>query len=76
MGQSKSGLAYMLVLIAGNVSNMTQTHKLLHGDKTMVFSDVGYHGVNKRPGKCRQVGNLVHRDEAQRVSNMKKNLLC
>ena len=46
---AKSGLAHTLVTTAGNVSDVTQTHKLLHGDETMVFGDAGYQGADKRP---------------------------
>jgi IS5 family transposase len=46
---AKSGLAHTLVTTAGNVSDVTQTHKLLHGDETMVFGDAGYQGAQKRP---------------------------
>ena len=45
---AKSGLAHTLVTTAGNVSDVTQTHKLLHGDETMVFGDAGYQGADKR----------------------------
>lgn len=46
---ARSGLAHTLVTTAGNVSDVTQTHKLLHGDETMVFGDAGYQGADKRP---------------------------
>lgn len=46
---AKSGLAHTLVTTAGNVSDVTQTHKLLHGDETIVFGDAGYQGADKRP---------------------------
>jgi len=29
--------------------DVTQIHKLLHSDETMVFSDAGYQGADKRP---------------------------
>jgi len=46
---AKTGLAHTLVTTAGNVSDVTQAHKLLHGDETMVFGDAGYQGADKRP---------------------------
>jgi IS5 family transposase len=46
---AKSGLTHTLVTTAGNVSDVTQTHNLLHGDETMVFGDAGYQGADKRP---------------------------
>jgi len=45
---AKSGLTHTLVTTAGNVSDVTQTHNLLHGDETMVFGDAGYQGADKR----------------------------
>lgn len=46
---AKTGLTHTLVTTAGNVSDVTQTHKFLHGDETMVFGDAGYQGADKRP---------------------------
>jgi IS5 family transposase len=46
---AKTCLAHTLVTTAGNVSDVTQAHKLLHGDETMVFGDAGYQGADKRP---------------------------
>ena len=46
---AKSGLTHTLVTTAGNVSDVTQTHNLLHGDEKMVFGDAGYQGADKRP---------------------------
>lgn len=43
-----SGLAHTVVATAANVSDVTQTHALLHGDETVVFADAGYTGVAKR----------------------------
>lgn len=46
---ARSGLTHTLVTTAGNVSDVTHTHKLLHGDETMVFGDAGYQDADKRP---------------------------
>lgn len=46
---ARSGLTHTLVTTAGNVSDVTQTHNLLHGAETMVFGDAGYQGADKRP---------------------------
>ncbi|KQV35395.1 hypothetical protein ASC93_24025 [Massilia sp. Root335] len=46
---ARSGLTHTLVTTAGNVSDVTQTHNLLHGAETMVFGDAGYQGAEKRP---------------------------
>ena len=49
-----SGLAHTVVGTAANVNDVTQTDKLVHGEETDVFADVGYQGVSKR----REVQNL------------------
>ena len=48
-----SGLVHSLACTAANVGDVTQTHRLLHGDETHVFGDAGYRGVEKRP-ECRE----------------------
>ncbi len=44
-----SGLVHTVVGTAGNVSDVTQAHALLHGDETAALGDAGYQGVEKRP---------------------------
>jgi IS5 family transposase len=44
-----SGLAHSLSVTAANVSDVAQTHTLLHGEEKVVFGDAGYQGVEKRP---------------------------
>lgn len=36
--------------MAGNVSDVTQTEQLLHGEEEVVFADAGYTGAPKRDG--------------------------
>lgn len=43
-----SGLVHSVVGTAANVSDVSQTHALLHGEETEVFGDAGYQGVEKR----------------------------
>ena len=43
-----SGLVHTLVGTAGNVSDVTQAHALLHGDEVAAMGDAGYQGVEKR----------------------------
>jgi IS5 family transposase len=43
-----SGLVHSLVGTAANVSDITQTASLLHGEEQEVFADAGYIGVEKR----------------------------
>ena len=43
-----SGLVHSVVGTAAHVSDVSQTHALLHGEETEVFGDAGYQGVEKR----------------------------
>jgi IS5 family transposase len=44
-----SGLVHTVIGTAANVHDVTQGHKLLHGEETVVFADAGYQGADKRP---------------------------
>jgi IS5 family transposase len=44
-----TGLVHSVVGTAGNVSDVTQAHALLHGGEKAVLGDAGYQGVGKRP---------------------------
>lgn len=46
---AQSGLVQRVVGTAANVSDISQTHELLHGQEQDVFADAGYLGVQKRP---------------------------
>ena len=46
---AETGLVHTVVATAANVSDVTQAHRLLHGQETDVFADAGYQGVDKRP---------------------------
>ncbi len=72
---AKSGLAHTLVTTAGNVSEVTQTRKLLHGDETIVFGDAGCQGADRRPENSGKVV-LWHIAMKRSVCKaMKKNAL-
>jgi IS5 family transposase len=43
-----SGLVHTVIGTAGNVSDVTQAHALLHGDEIAALGDAGYQGVEKR----------------------------
>jgi IS5 family transposase len=43
-----SGLVQTVIATAGNVSDVTQAHALLHGEEAAAMGDVGYQGVEKR----------------------------
>ena len=45
---SASGLVHTVIGTAGNVSDVTQAHALLHGDEVAAMGDAGYQGVEKR----------------------------
>jgi len=45
----ESGLVHTVVATPGNVSDVTQAHKLLHGDEKHGMGDAGYIEVEKRP---------------------------
>ena len=44
-----TGFVHTLVATAGNVSDVTLAHALLHGGEKVVIGDAGYQGVAKRP---------------------------
>ena len=64
---ARSGLAHTLVTTAGNVADVTQTHKLLHGDETMVFGDAGYQGADKRP----EQGGASAKFTSEKIRNLR-----
>lgn len=43
-----SGLVHTVTTTAANAHDVTQAHKLLHGDERDVFADSGYRGAHKR----------------------------
>jgi IS5 family transposase len=44
-----SGLVHTVIGTAGNVSDVSQAHALLHGDEAVAYGDAGYQDVAKRP---------------------------
>ena len=44
-----SGMVHSIVGTAAHVNDVTQAHRLLHGQETDVFADAGYQGADKRP---------------------------
>ena len=47
---SDSGLVHTVRCTSGNAHDITQAHRLLHGDEKSVWADAGYQGVEKREG--------------------------
>ncbi|MGH8430381.1 MAG: IS5 family transposase, partial [Solimonas sp.] len=45
---AESGLVHSVATTAANVNDVTQAHKLLHGEETDVLADAGYQGAGKR----------------------------
>lgn len=45
---AESGLVHSVATTAANVNDVTQAHKLLHGQETDVLADAGYQGAGKR----------------------------
>jgi IS5 family transposase len=64
-----TGLVHTVVGTAGNVSDVTQAHALLHGGETMVLGDAGYQGVEKREENA---GKAITWHTAMRPSVRKK----
>jgi transposase, IS5 family len=53
---AESGLVHTVVGTAANVSDISQTHELLHGQERTVHADAGYLGVEKRPRSSPSTG--------------------
>jgi IS5 family transposase len=61
-----SGLAHSLTVTAANVSDVSQTHKLLHGEEKVSFNDSAYLGVEKRPEIAQAHGHVQFEIAAKR----------
>jgi IS5 family transposase len=46
---AESGLVHTVQGTAGNVNDVVEANSLLHGEETVVFTDAGYRGADKRP---------------------------
>jgi len=46
---SESGLIHSVETTAANVHDLTPAADLLHGEETVVYTDAGYQGIEKRP---------------------------
>jgi len=61
------GLIHSIDTTAANVSDISQTDKLLHGEEQRVWGDAGYTGVEKRPEhQQRDVGWMIAMKRGQR----------
>ena len=48
-----SGLVHSMRATAANVADVTEAHRLLHGEEREAYGDAGYQGVEKRPEQAR-----------------------
>jgi len=85
---SQSGLVHTVTGTAANVSDISQTHALLHGEEKQVYADAGYLGVNKREeipsgiswhiaqrrSKIKQMAEGTLKELAQRVEKLKAQI--
>ena len=85
---SQSGLVHTVTGTAANVSDIRQTHALLHGKEKRVYADAGYLGVDKREeipsgiswhiaqrrGKIKQMAEGTLKELAQRVEKLKAQI--
>lgn len=85
----ESGLVHHVECTAANVGDVTQTHKLLHGQEDTVCGDSGYTGVDKReelqqveaafwiaekPSKVRVIKNQRERRAVKRWEHYKASV--
>jgi IS5 family transposase len=63
---AESGLVHTVVGTAANVSDISQTHALLHGEEKTVHVDAGYIGVEKRAEIIAEHGGVEWRIAAKR----------
>ncbi len=61
-----SGLVHSVEGTAANESDISQTHKLLHGEEKIVHADAGYTGVEKRAEIIAMHGNVEWRVATKR----------
>ena len=85
----ESGLVHHAECTAANVADVTQVHKLLHGQEDTVYGDSGYTGADRReeledvdvafliaekPTKMRTIKNLRERRQAERWERHKASV--
>ena len=56
----ESGLVHTVVSTAANVSDISQTAELLHGEESRVGADAGYVGVTKREEMQKKLETMPH----------------
>ena len=69
-----SGLVHSVIGTAANVSDVTQGHKLLHGEEAVGFADAGYQGATKRPEASGVHWHVAMRPGKRRALDKKSKL--
>ena len=64
-----TGLVHSLATTSANVHDVTETHRLLHGEESQVWGDAGYVGVQKRE---ENLGRAVDWQVAMRPGQRRK----
>ena len=59
-----TGLVHSFTTTPANVSDVSETYRLLHGEEAEVYGDAGYRGVDKRPEKRGLGGRQLERGDA------------
>ena len=61
---AKTGMVHRVMTTATNVNDLTEAHRLLHGEERCVWADTGYQGVEKRGRERRDEDRVAGGDEA------------
>ena len=70
---AQSGLVHTVVGTAANVSDVTQTQALLHGNESDVFGDAGYQGGREARREPRASGDLACGDAPEQAQSPEGN---
>jgi len=84
-----TGIVHTLVTTPANTADVTQAHRLLHGEEDVAFGDAGYQGVEKRqdrrntpvqwevalrPGKRRALPDTLAGRMAEQIEQFKASI--
>ena len=71
---AESGLVHSVIGTAANVNDVTQAHRLLHGQETDVLADAGYQGVDKRHPELPVTWHVAMRPGKRRTLDLTSTL--
>ena len=86
---AETGIVHTLVTTPANTADVTQAHRLLHGEEDVAFGDAGYQGVEKRqdrrntpvqwavalrPGKRRALPDTLAGRMAEQIEQFKASI--